>query len=579
MRKEDELTRRAKYNLVNFTTQSGFDVKPEYGPEDIKALDYQRDLGDVGQFPFTRATHNNLYRNMRWLTEVIGMPLKHPTERVTKKWRHMQQMFNWFEEHPEWEESEMLFDAFHTPMYYHACDAAEEAGVDPDHPLGKAEIGYAGNPHYCLRNLEEEIGANSLEGLYLSTLSAPSQACTPNYAMYVALCEKRGFPLGEMRGFGVNDGLHTHIIRWCNNQPLDVTFKLSTDTMEFSAKNTPKYYPVCPNMYDMRETGITVVQEAALSLCERMAFIDEVIRRGIKFEEIAHRINLSFSGEIDFFETICKIRAARRMWARIAREKYGCTDPKYMRPATGINMAGSAMTAQQPINNITRIALISMACVLAGVRSIQPKCFMEPLPLPWDERTFLPSGNAQHIIYHETGAALVADPLGGSYYVEWLTNKIEEEVTNYMKKIEQRGGIIECIRSGWIQGEVEKETLARQRELEEGKRIKVGVNAFQMPPELDIPMPTRTFEEHEKYQEEILQEIREIKETRDVSRTRETLLKLRYAAKEGENVIRPMVEAFKGDATRGEVIGMVREGMGHSYDSFNMVERPAFLNP
>ena len=578
-KKEVELTKRAKYKLVNFKTQSGIEVKSEYRPKDIKDIDYDRDLGDPGQWPYTRATHEDLYRNMRWLTEMVGLPFPELSERIMKKWIHFGgESFKCLEPPPEWEDAESVYDAFHSPMFYCPCDASEEAGVDPDHPLAKAEIGYAGNPHYCLRNVEDEVGNNSLEGVYMSSLSAPSHACTSNYAMYVALYEKRGVPLSEMRGFAVNDGLHTHIIKWCNDHPLELNFKLSVDTMEFSAKNTPRYYPVCPNMYDMRETGITAVHEVALNLCERMAFLDAVIERGVKFEEIAHRINISFSGEIDFFETICKIRAARRMWARIAKDKYGCTDPKYMRPPTGINMAGSAMTAQQPLNNIIRIALISMACVLAGVRSIQPKCFLEPLPLPWDGRTFLPSSNTQHIIFHETGAGLVADPLGGSYYVEWLTNKMEEEVTKYMKKIDDQGGLIAAIKSGWIQAEVERENIERQKELEEGRRIKVGVNAFRFPPEFDLPYPKMSFKDHEKYQEEILGEIKEFKGSRDFDKLREALLKLRQASENGENLIRPMAEAFKADATRAEVIGMIREGMGNSYDPFNMIERPSFLN-
>ena len=557
--KEETVIDRGRDRLKRYRTQSGFSVKPVYYKEDISGIDMEKDLGVPGSFPYTRGRHPEMYRKLLWL--------KHKSVGFQKEDRTG--------------DREKLYIKIGMAGLRLAPSHATQVAVDPDHPLAKNDIGHSGPPRYSLKALEKEFHGIALPGegggtIEVPNAPGPSDVCI--YTLLIALAEKRGVDISKFRGSGVNDPIESHIIGWLDVHPLELGYKLTIDSMEFSVKNTPLFIPVSPCAYNLRESGINVIQELAFNMAERIAYIDGVIERGVKFEEIGSRIPLAFSGEIDFFETICKLRAARKMWAKIAQERYKVTDVKYLGAKCNIKTAGSSLTAQQPINNIARITLESLSGVLGGVQSIECCGYDEPLSLPSEEAEQINMG-ISNIIAHESGVPLVADPLGGSYYVEWLTDKIEREATSLLQKILDMGGILEAVKKGWAQEEVSKAALEYQMEINEKKRIVVGVNEFKVSKEDEVPMPSEfVFHDAEVVQKKVLEEIAHFKKTRDTEEVASSLREVYKKALKGENLIRPMVDAFKTNATMGEVMGVIREGMGFSYDPFGMIKRPDFLS-
>lgn len=542
--------------LLTERTQSGFKVKNIYDQEDVKDIDYDRDLGTSGSVPYTRGKYRDMYRSRLWTKQkTIGFQSGEKTsERI------------------RWQIEKGITSVRIVP------DALNMGGVDADHPLVKDTLGHGGPPRYAMHILEEELdGVSLLGGLFeFNAAIAPwNDVCI--YCMFIGIAEKRGIDLAKLRGAMVNDPIHTYGFEMCVWQPFELAWKLTVDSMEFAAKHTPLWHSVCPCGYDMRETGVDVVQELALVLAERIAYIDAVMERGVAFGDIAPRIPLAFSGEIDFFEQICKLRAARRMWTKISKERYGITDPHSVRASCNIKTAGSSMTAQQPMYNVIRLTIEALSGVLGGVNSIELSGFDEALALPSRDAEIINMG-IHSIIAHESGVPLVTDPLGGSYYVEWLTNKIEKEAFQYLKKVEEMGGVVKAFQKGWIQEEVRKAILKRQEELDKKERILVGVNAFEDLADEEIPTRLYEYENQEAYTERLLKECIEFKNTRDIQGVKKGLLDLQESVKNGENLMRPIIDAFKADATYGEVLGVVREAMGFTYDPFNMIERPAFLN-
>ena len=542
--------------LLADRTQSGLQVKKIYDPEDVKGMNYDLDIGTSGSAPYTRGKYNDMYRSRLWTKQkTIGFQSGEKTcERI------------------KWQIEKGITSIRIVP------DALNMGGIDADHPLVKDTLGHGGPPRYAMRILEEELeGVSLLGGLFeFNAAIAPwNDVCV--YCMFIGIAEKRGIDLAKLRGAMVNDPIHTYGFEMCVWQPFEMAWKLTVDSMEFAAKHTPLWHSVCPCGYDMRETGVDVVQEVAFVLAERIAYIDAAMERGVAFEDIAPRIPLAFSGEIDFFEQICKLRAVRRMWTKITKERYGITDSHSMRASCNIKTAGSSMTAQQPIYNVIRLTIEALSGVLGGVNSIELSGFDEALALPSRDAEIINMG-IHSIISHETGIPLVADPLGGSYYVEWLTNKIEMEAFEYLERIEGMGGVVKAFQKGWIQKEVRKAILKRQEELDKKQRILVGVNAFEELADEEIPVRLYEYKDQEANTERLLQECIEFKNSRSVDGVRKSLLDLQESVRNDENLMRPIIDAFKADATYGEVLGVIREAMGFNYDPFNMIERPDFLN-
>jgi methylmalonyl-CoA mutase N-terminal domain/subunit len=324
-------------------------------------------------------------------------------------------------------------------------------------------------------------------------------------------------------------------------------------------------------MYDLREQGITAPQEVAFGLGIAMIYVEELIRRGLDIDEFAPRFTFYVSCHIDLFEEVAKIRAARRMWARLMKEKYGAKDPRSMQFRFAVHTAGCSLVPQQPLNNIVRIAYEALAAVLGGVQSLHCCSYDEPICLP-TEKGHLQALRTQQILAYETGVCNVADPLGGSYYVESLTDAIEEDVLKIMRQVEEVGGMKEAIRTEWLDREFEKAALGYQKELDEGERLMVGVNVFTSEPERETPLGVQRIPSESGRKQ--IEETQELKRTRDMDRLRDRIKALRADAGEGRNVIPTMVAATKAFATTGELMGTVREAMGYPYDPMEVISSP-----
>jgi methylmalonyl-CoA mutase N-terminal domain/subunit len=333
----------------------------------------------------------------------------------------------------------------------------------------------------------------------------------------------------------------------------------------------PKWYYTTVNMYDLREQGITAPQEVAFGFGIAKIYIDELIRRGLSIDEFAPRFTFYVSCHIDLFEEVAKIRAARRMWAKMMKEQYGAKTEKSMQFRFAVHTAGCSLIPQQPLNNIVRISYQALAAVLGGVQSLHCCSYDEPICLP-TEKGHLQALRTQQILAYETGVCNVADPLGGSYYVESLTDRIEEEALKIMNQVEDVGGMAEAIRTQWLDRVFEKEALQRQKELDEQKKLLVGVNMFTTEPEKETPLGVQRIPSESA--ERQIEEIKELRRTRDTEKLRDRIKALKEDASKGRNVIPAMIEATKAYATTGELMGAIREAMGYPYDPMETLKNP-----
>jgi methylmalonyl-CoA mutase N-terminal domain/subunit len=324
-------------------------------------------------------------------------------------------------------------------------------------------------------------------------------------------------------------------------------------------------------MYDLREQGITAPQEVAFGLGIAMCYVDELVRRGLDIDEFAPRFTFYVSCHIDLFEEVAKIRAARRMWAKLMKEKYGAKNPRSMQFRFAVHTAGCSLIPQQPLNNIVRISYEALAAVLSGVQSLHCCSYDEPMCLP-TEKGHLQALRTQQILAYETGVTNVVDPLGGSYYVESLTDRIEEESSKIMKQVEEVGGMEEAIRSEWLDRQFESEAVKRQKELDSGEKLVVGVNVFTTEQEKTTPLGVQRVPEQSA--KEQVEEVKALKRTRDMDKLKHSIRRLRDEAGEGKNVIPAMVEATKALGTTAELLGTVREVFGYPYDPMGAIESP-----
>ena len=555
-------------------TQSGFEVKECYGPQDIQGLDFDKEIGWPGRDPYTRGSYPRMYREKLWVRGAIPGGILYAEDRGSTMVDEVKRL----------EELGVIEGAMRTSGDFHNL-----ATVDPDHPLVKYDIGNCGGCRFALWQFFHSYNAELLqyhmargtEGFILEMGHAVGAADSVEWALILAYLETVGRDISQMRGNMVNDPLHVQINNCMRyQQPLEVGWRISTDAMEFATRYVPHFRPTNGGCaYDMRESGIDTIQELAFRFGNYVEYCDEMVRRGIKFEDFGPKPAIALSGEIDFFETVCKLRAARRIWAKLAKNRYG-VDPNTVKcPPCNTNLAGNSMTATQPIFNVVRNTIEALASVLGGVNGMELKAYTEAISPPPNEAVVVNKG-IESIIAEETGVALVADPLGGSYYVEWLTKKIEDDVTALLQKILHMGGMREAIKSGWIQEEVRKAALERQRELDERRRIKVGENAYQQLNQMPIELPTLSYgrptvaEPFSRHQRVEMEDWHRFLRERDVSKVTPALKRLYHAAQNGENIIRPVIEAWKGDASIGEIMGVVREALGFPYDQFEMVKRP-----
>jgi methylmalonyl-CoA mutase N-terminal domain/subunit len=559
-------------------TQSHYDVKECYGPEDIRDIDYEQDIGRPGIFPYTRGAYPRMYREKLWVRGAIPGGVMYAED----------QGLDLLEELMKLEEMGIVEGAVRTSGDFHNL-----ATVDPDHPLVKYDIGNCAGTRYSLwqfyhgriAKVAQRYMGRGDKGFILEIGHAVGTADSLEYALILAYLETEGRDISNIRGNMVNDPLHVHIHN-CQKyeQPLEVGWRISTDAMEFSTRHTPKFRPTNGGCaYDLRESGINTVQELAFRFGNYIEYCDEMVRRSIPFEKFGPRPAIALSGEIDFFETICKLRAARKIWAQLAKNRYGADPTTVKCPPCNTNLAGNSMTQNQPVLNIVRTTIEALASVLGGVNGMELKAYTEPISPPPNEAVVINKG-IESIIAEETGVPLVADPLGGSYYVEWLTRRIEEDTLALLSKILDMGGMRAAIRKGWPQQEVEKAALERQRELEERRRIKVAENAYHMLNEVPVKLPLleykrpTTAEPFSRKQKGEIEDWNRFVSERDLSRVKGPLKNLYHATRNGDNIIRPVMEAFKAYASIGEIMGVVREALGFPYDQFKMVRRPDHIS-
>ncbi len=533
---------------VSFKSWSGYDLKKIYTPKDRSSENYQRDIADAGAYPFTRGIHADMFRGRLWTKrEVVGIGSPADThERLLYLSRHGGSGLNTI------------------------ADVTYEMGLDADHPWAVDEVGLTGVNITSYKDMQTLTRDIPLDRVSWSLITA-STAASATMAQYVAVAQDAGYDIRDLRGSIQNDPIH---FRYCGFRPacpLDLSIKLGSDVMEYCTRNLPKWYYTTVNMYDLREQGITAPQEVAFGFGIAMCYIDELVRRGLPIDAFAPRFTFYVSCHIDLFEEVAKIRAARRMWARLMKEKYGAKNPRSMQFRFAVHTAGCSLVPQQPFNNMIRVAYEALAAVLGGVQSLHCCSYDEPMCLP-TEKAHLQALRTQQILAYETGVTTVADPLGGSYYVESLTDKIEKEALKVMKQVEEVGGMEEAIRTEWLDRQFESEAVTRQKELNTGEKLVVGVNVFTTEQEETTPLGVqRVSANSAKNQAE---DVRELKCTRDMNRLTDAIKRLRDDAGEGRNVIPAMVEATRALGTTGELLGTVREVFGYPYDPMGTLSSP-----
>jgi methylmalonyl-CoA mutase N-terminal domain/subunit len=529
-------------------TWSGFDLKEIYTPEDGTGLNYKEEVGDAGDYPFTRGIHRNMFRGRYWTRrEVVGIGSPADTH----------------------ERAAFCFQQGGSGLNTIA-DVPYEMGLDADHPWAQQEVGLTGVNITSIRDMETLVGDIPLDKVSWSLITA-STAAAPTMAQYVAVAKNRGYDISTLRGSIQNDPIH---FRYCGFRPacpLDLSIKLGSDVMEFCTRHMPRWYYTTVNMYDLREQGITAPQEVAYGFGIAMCYIDELLKRGLDIDDFAPRFTFYVSCHVDFFEEIAKIRAARRMWAKLLKEKYGAKDPRSMQFRFAVHTAGCSLIPQQPLNNIVRIAYEALAAVLGGVQSLHCCSYDEPMCLP-TEKGHLQALRTQQIIAYETGVTNVADPLGGSYFVESLTDKIEEEALRCMKEVEDLGGMEEAIRTEWLDRRFESEALKRQKEVDNNDKLIVGVNIFKSEPETVTPLGVQRIPERSAARQ--IEEVKVLKRERENAKLIKAIDELRRDAAAGKNTIPAMIEATDAMATTAELLGTVREVFGYSYDPMGVIDSP-----
>ena len=557
MESEETKVDRLAGHMVRTATQSGIELKPGYGPDDISHLSYEADSGNPGEYPFLRGIYPNMYRDRLWLKSFI---VSYATAEETNQ-AFRQYIANGMTD------LRLL------------CDLPTQAGIDPDHPSAWNSMMCGGVATYALNVYEEMLDSLPLGDAVFELAHAGMSSFIYFYGLLVAMMENKGIDIKQLRGNSINDPIRTKLVYGCPDFPTRVDRRICLDHIEFSIGNTPNWRPVAPNGVDPCQGGMDAVRELGGCLAVATAVMEDLRKRGISLDEYGPMV-FSLDAESDFFETIAKFRLARKMWAKIAREKFGATTNRAAQLKIGIRTSGLSLTYQKPLNNAARITLQILSCVLGGVNSLDASSMDEAVGLPSPEARIF-NLDTQHIITHEANVPLVADPLGGSYYLEWLTSTMEGKVNEYLGEIERQGGIFECLESGWLNKVMESSRLKVQREKAEGKRLIVGVNAFRSEEEegpineaiKDVAYKAPTI----AMREQRVREVKQFKASRDMARLNPLTTDLFVATREGRNVQRAVIEAAKAGLTIGECVGVIRLGSGVEYDPFKEIEAPEFV--
>ena len=516
-----------------FTTDTGGqEVDPLYTPADVEA-DYREDIGYPGEEPYTRGVYSTMHRGRLWtMRQYAGMGTAAETN---ERFRYLID-----------EGSSGLSMAFDLPT---------QMGYDSDAAMAEGEVGRSGVAIDTLDDFETVFDSITLDEVSTSmTINAPAGVLL---AMYVAMGDKQGVPREQLRGTIQNDIMKEYIARNLYIYPPKQSMRLITDIFEFCAAETPKFNTISISGYHIREAGSTAAQEIAFTLGDGIEYVEAALDAGLDVDEFAPQLSFFFNAHNNIFEEAAKFRAARRMWAQIMDERFGAENPKSKQLKFHTQTGGSTLTAQQIENNVVRVSYQALAAVLGGTQSLHTNGKDEALALP-TEKSVRTALRTQQILAHESGAADTIDPLAGSYYVEDLTDGIEEEAFEILEEVDRRGGMLEAVESGWVQRQIQDVAFERQQEIEAGERIIVGVNEFEVDeePEMDL-------EEVDPEQEQNQRDrLAGVKAERDDDAVDEALAGLREAARGTENVMPHIVDAVKAYATVQEISDVLRDEFG-----------------
>jgi methylmalonyl-CoA mutase N-terminal domain/subunit len=525
---------RSKARNYSFVSVSGREWPLLVAPEDLEGFDYGRDLGFPGQYPYTRGVHANMYRGRLWtMRQFAGFGSAEDSNRRYK----------------------FLLEKGQTGLSV-AFDLPTLMGRDSDDPWSEGEVGKCGVAISSLEDMETLFDGIPLENVSTSmTINSPAAII---WAMYIAAAEKQGADRAKLRGTIQNDILKEYMAQKEYIFPPEPSMKLVVDTMEFGTSDLPLWNTISISGYHIREAGATAVQELAFTLADGFAYVEAGIAAGLDVDSFAPRLSHFFNAHLDLFEEIAKYRAARRIWARHMRERYGAKNPRSWLMRFHTQTAGCSLTAQQPYNNIIRTAFEALAGVLGGTQSLHTNSMDEALALP-SEKAVEIALRTQQIIAHETGAAFTVDPLAGSYYVERLTNEMEEGAEEYFRKIDDLGGVVKGLEMGFFQKEIADAAHWYQRALEKRERIVVGVNEHADPTEeIDIPI-LQIDPKVERQQKSRLARLRERRNNHAVTRS---LQRMEDAAREGKNLMPFFIDAVKDYCTLGEIVGALKKVYG-----------------
>jgi methylmalonyl-CoA mutase N-terminal domain/subunit len=524
--------RRATDRTAPFTTISGRPIDPLYRPEDIASLDYDRDLGDPGEFPFTRGVYETMYRGKPWtMRQFAGFGTAAQTN----------ERFKYLLGHG----SHGLSVAFDLPTLM---------GRDPDHPLSLGEVGKCGVTVTSLADME-----TLFDGIPLDTVSTSMTINSPAammLAFYIGVAEKQGVPQSTLSGTIQADILKEFIAQKEYIFPPRPSMRIVVDMIKYSTQYMPKWNSISISGYHIREAGSTAAQELAFTLRDGVEYVQWCVDAGMDVDSFAPRLSFFFNSHSDFFEEIAKFRAARRIWARTMKERFGAKNPRSWMCRFHTQTAGVSLTAQQPYNNVVRTALQALAGVLGGTQSLHTNSLDEALALPTEEAVTI-ALRTQQIIAHESGVVNTADPLAGSYFVEKLTNDIEAEALEYFRKIDAMGGMVAAVERAFPQREIQEAAFQFQKAVERKEKVIVGVNEYVM---YEKPHPILYIED--SVGEEQISRVNALKATRDNDRVRAALGHLKDVARGTDNIMFPILECTRAYATLGEMCDALREVWG-----------------
>ncbi|WNM63050.1 acyl-CoA mutase large subunit family protein [Candidatus Nitrospira neomarina] len=515
------------------TALSGLPIAEQYTQEDLRDWDPERDLGHPGDFPYTRGIHQTMYRSRLWtMRQFAGFGTAHDTNARFK----------------------YLLDQGQTGLSV-AFDMPTLMGLDSDDPQALGEVGYCG---VAISSLEDM--ATLFDGIPLNRVSVSMTINGPAaviFAMYLTLAERQGIPLTRLNGTLQNDILKEYIAQKEWLFPPAPHMRLITDTIGYCSEHVPKWHPISISGYHIREAGSTAVQELAFTLYNGLTYVEAAVQAGLPIDAFAPQLSFFFNSHNDFFEEIAKFRAARRVWAQEMKDRYHPNNPRSFQLRFHAQTAGCSLMAQQPMNNVVRTTLQALAAVLGGTQSLHTNSMDETLSLPTQEAVTL-ALRTQQIIAHESGVTNTVDPLAGSYFIEHLTNRMEEGAREYFRKLDAMGGMLAAIERGFPQREILEASQHYQEEIERKERIIVGVNEYVESEQYTIPT-LRIGKEVEQYQRERL---RSFRANRDPKKVAEALHEIQWFAQSGENLLPHLMHAVKARATLGEICGALKGVFG-----------------